>query len=263
MLCLAVALGGLYALTTLDTFQIRHTVVTGTGWTTEAEILDALAVPSGQNAFALSTGELSTRLARVAGLRTALVRVVLPDTLQVTVVEREPLLAWGVGSHRYLADAAGLLFAEVGADADPAAIAALPQVDDQRNADVAFTTGSLVDAVTLDAALRLGSLTPADLGSTASLLTIRLDDQDGFSITASPVGWTAVFGFYTPELRTTDLVPGQVRLLRSLLYGREAGVARVVLADDRSGTYIPRASASGKPGASPKSGATPTPSVKP
>ena len=32
-----------------------------------------------------------------------------------------------------------------------------------------------------------------------------------------PDGWNAIFGFYTPTLRTTDLVPGQVRLLRSLL----------------------------------------------
>ena len=48
-----------------------------------------------------------------------------------------------------------------------------------------------------------------------------------------------VFGFYTPSLRTTELIPGQVRLLRSLLAGRE---------DDRPardprrrphGTYMP------------------------
>ena len=54
-----------------------------------------------------------------------------------------------------------------------------------------------------------------------------------------PGSWTAVFGFYTPTLRTTDLVPGQVRLLRSLLAGRETTVSRVVLADDESGTYVP------------------------
>jgi hypothetical protein len=98
---------------------------------------------------------------------------------------------------------------------------------------------------------------PADLGSTAKRLVVAIDDSDGFSITGTPAGWTAVFGFYTPNLRTTELVPGQVRLLRSLLYGREASVLRVVLADDRSGTYIPRPAASSKPGATAK------PSVKP
>jgi hypothetical protein len=60
-----------------------------------------------------------------------------------------------------------------------------------------------------------------------------------------------VFGFYTPTLRTTDLVPGQVRLLRSLIYGREAAVLRIVLADDRSGTYVPRPGASASPSPKP------------
>ena len=48
-----------------------------------------------------------------------------------------------------------------------------------------------------------------------------------------------MFGFYTPTLRTTDLIPGQVRLLRSMLAGREDDVLRVILADDRSGTRRP------------------------
>ena len=85
--------------------------------------------------------------------------------------------------------------------------------------------GSTLDPVILDAALRLGSLRPADLGTAATKLAIRLDDQDGFVMTADPVGWSATFGFYTPTLRTTDLIPGQVRLLRSLLAGREDEVA--------------------------------------
>jgi hypothetical protein len=55
-----------------------------------------------------------------------------------------------------------------------------------------------------------------------------------------PASWSAVFGFYTPTLRTTELIPGQVRLLASLLAGREDQVERVILADDHSGTYIPK-----------------------
>ena len=77
--------------------------------------------------------------------------------------------------------------------------------------------GDTLDPVILDAARRLGSLRPADLGTAASRLEIQLDDAQGFSLNADPVGWSAVFGFYTPTLRTTDLIPGQVRLLRSML----------------------------------------------
>jgi len=113
-------------------------------------------------------------------------------------------------------------------------------VDDARLDGAGLGVGSTLDPVTLDAALRLASLTPADVGSGARSLVLRLDDRDGFTLRTRPASWAAVFGFYTPTLRTTELVPGQVRLLRSILAGREATVQRVVLADDRSGTLIPR-----------------------
>ncbi len=66
-----------------------------------------------------------------------------------------------------------------------------------------------------------------------------------------------MFGFYTPTLRTTDLIPGQVRLLRSMLAGREDDVLRVILADDRSGTLRPAGGAS--PSGEPKPAKTPKP----
>ena len=71
------------------------------------------------------------------------------------------------------------------------------------------------------------------------LVTEGITDADGFVVTTTPGSWTAVFGFYGHVLRAPDLIPGQVRLLRSLLYGREAQLARIVLADDRNGTYVP------------------------
>ena len=98
-------------------------------------------------------------------------------------------------------------------------------MNDARLASMALDVGSTLDPVTLDAALRLGSLRPADVGSGARDLVLRLDDQNGFTMRTQPASWTAVFGFYTPTLRTTDLIPGQVRLLRSLLAGREDAVA--------------------------------------
>jgi hypothetical protein len=60
-----------------------------------------------------------------------------------------------------------------------------------------------------------------------------------------------VFGFYTPTLRRTDLIAGQARLLRSLILGREEEVLKVILADDRSGTYVPRPTPEPSPTAKP------------
>jgi len=60
-------------------------------------------------------------------------------------------------------------------------------------------------------------------------------------------GWTAVFGFYSPATRSTDMIPLQVRLLRSLIVGWEAGVARIILASGTDGTYVPRATPKATP----------------
>ena len=262
LLVLLAALAGLYGLSASSAFSARKIAVTGASWTPQDEILAALAIPSGQNLFTLDTASVASRLDGLPAVRAVKVSVALPDEIRVAVTERQALVVWQAGGRRFLVDATGLLFSELG-DQPPAAAAQLPVIDDQRATPEPLTVGSTLDPVTLDAALRLGSLTPADLGSAATGLAIKVDDTDGFTVSSVPKGWDAVFGFYTPTLRTTDLIPGQVRLLRSLLYGREANAGRIILADDRSGTYIPRGSAppSATPRPTPK--ATPKPTAKP
>jgi hypothetical protein len=113
-------------------------------------------------------------------------------------------------------------------------------VHDQRRSSVgAFAIGGHIASTDLDVATRLGSLEPADIGSTAELLRVAVTDLDGY-VLATPRGWDAVFGFYSPATRPTDMIPGQVRLLRSLLAGGEPEVRRIVLASERTGTYTPR-----------------------
>jgi hypothetical protein len=101
--------------------------------------------------------------------------------------------------------------------------------------------GDRIDPVDFDAAARLGSLHPADFGSGAAALHVRIDDEQGYTVSTGKDGWTAVFGFYTPTIRRTELIPGQVRLLAGLLAGREETVATVLLADERAGTYTLKA----------------------
>jgi hypothetical protein len=103
-----------------------------------------------------------------------------------------------------------------------------------------LSIGARLDPQDLDAATRLASLVPSDVGSAAKALAVRVTDENGFVVRADPQGWLAIFGFYTPSLRTPDLIPGQVRLLRSLLIGREPLIARIVLASETDGTYVPK-----------------------
>ena len=260
-----------WGLASSDAFSAARTSVTGATWTTEERILDLLAIPPGTNLFTVQASELAARVATIPAVTGAEVTIALPDEVRVAVTEREPLLVWAIGAKRYLVDGEGNLFAELPSDPPPVA-AELPMVTDARLASLPREVGDVLDPVTLDAALRLGSLTPADVGSAARDLVLRVDDVNGFTMRTRPASWTAVFGFYTPTLRTTELVPGQVRLLRSLLAGREPSVAKVVLADDQSGTYVPietpqpsrgaREDRTPKPSKSPRPRATATPGAR-
>ena len=214
-----------------------------------AAVEAALTASRGQNLFGLHTQPLVAAIESMPTVAAARVDVHLPGTLAVTITERTPVLVWQIGRRRYLADAGGSLFAEL-ADPPAAGAAALPVVDDRRAASGLLGLGGTLDPVDLDAATRLASLKPADVGSGAVSLMVAVSDENGFVIGTRPNAWSAVFGFYTPSLRKTDLIPGQTQVLKNLLLGREPTVAVVILGDDRDGTYIPKATPS--PSASPK-----------
>lgn len=248
MLASALAIYGVGA---SPAFEYARLQVVGTTWTDPAAAEQAVAAARGENLFRLSTEPLEAALEALPTVDQASVAVQLPGTLVVTLRERVPVLVWKVGARRYLADGAGDLFARLGAD--PLAQAAdLPVIDDRRAASAGLSIGMRLDPLDLDAATRLASLVPSDVGSEARTLQVRVTDENGLIVRAEPQGWIAIFGFYTPSLRTTELIPGQVRLLRSLLIGREPLIERVVLASATDGTFVPRSTprASATPGAS-------------
>lgn len=238
MLALVASLAAMYGLTSSDAFAVTGTTIEGATWTSSDLIQEVMAVPPGQNVFTVETGEIERRIDVIPSVKSSQVTVALPGELLVRVEERVPLVAWSVGSRRFLVDREGMLFAALGADVPQAA--ELPVIHDARLTSLPMRVGDVLDPVTLDAALRLGSLTPADVGTAARSLVLRVDDANGFTMRTQPASWSAVFGFYTPTLRTTELIPGQVRLLRGLLAGQEDMIQRVILADDQSGTILPR-----------------------
>lgn len=227
-------------------FALSRTDVPALRWTSEAELRAALALPADVNVFRLDTAPLETALEALPGVADASVDVSLPDAaLVVTVTEREAILAWDAGGARFLADREGVIFASVGRDAElPADVAV---VEDRRaGAGDGLVVGSRLDPVDLDVATRLGSLVPAEVESAASGLHVRVTEADGFVVYVDK-GWTAVFGFYSPATRPTAMIPGQVRLLKSLIAGREATVSRVILASETDGTYVPKPTPRAKP----------------
>ena len=220
-------------------FALTSTELPDLVWTDQQVVRDTIALPEGTNVFRLDTAPLESALEGLPAIASADVSVELPDSaIVVTIEEREAILAWEAGDTRFLADRSGVLFASIPLDgALPPGVAV---VEDRRlGAPGSFAIGERLDAVDLDVATRLGSLTPADLGSAASRLRVRITEGDGFVVLVDR-GWIAVFGYYSPATRPTDMIPGQVRLLRSLLAGREDALAKIILASETDGTYIDR-----------------------
>ncbi len=237
-LAVLVAAAAIYGVSSSSAFDQTDIELTGVTFTDPADVSAAIEGAKGSNLFTLQTGPLEAALRDLPTIDSARVTVSLPHTLAVAVKEREAVMVWKVGARRYLAGSDGELFARLTEDTPEAGVG-LPVVEDRRASSAALSVGAHLDTVDLDAATRLASLVPADVGSGAEQLIVWVTDENGFIVRARPASWTAVFGYYTASLRTPELIPGQVRLLRSLLYGREATVDRVILASDTDGTYLP------------------------
>ena len=245
LLGIIASLGSVYGLAATTAFTYTRAEIPELRWTSRAAVEAAIAIPSGTNLFRITVAPLEERIAALPGVAEARVTVSLPDTLVVDITEREAIVAWAVGEERFHVDVDGVLFAA----SDPAAvaIAGLPVIDDTRAEAAAFSVGDRLDPVTIDAARRLGSLIPDDVDSVADRLLVTVSDSTGFVVGTSPTSWIAIFGLYTPSARPPSIIPGQVRLLRSLLADREAAVAQVILSDPENGTLVPKPTATDSP----------------
>jgi hypothetical protein len=236
------SLGGIYGLAATTAFTYARAEIPELRWTSPEAVEAAVGIPAGANLFRITVAPIEDRIATLPGVARARVTVALPDTLVVEITEREAIVAWAVGEQRFLVDVDGVLFAA--SDPGGVAIAGLPVIDDARAEAATYAIGDRLDPVTLDAARRLGSLVPDDIGSVADTLLVTVSDATGFVVGTSPGSWIAIFGLYTPTQRTPEMIPAQVRLLRSLLADRgEATVEQVILADGENGTVVARPTA--------------------
>jgi cell division septal protein FtsQ len=224
--------------------------ISGLRYTDAAAVRAAIGLPEGSspNVFLLHTSDMRRALATLPAVASARVEAILPDRLEVAVTERTPVVAVHTAAGEYLVDSTGAILYELGGG--QSAGAGLPLVDDERRSSPAdMAVGGTLDQVDLAAILQLAAVTPATVGSVATSLALSIDDTDGYVLTAEPGGWRAVFGQYTANLRSPDLIARQVQCLRSLLASGESDIVTVYLSplEDRCGTYVPRATPSPTP----------------
>ncbi len=114
-------------------------VLSGLRFTDAAAVRRSLLLESAARpaTVAISTRSMEAAVEQLPTVASARVRATLPDRLTVTVIERQPILAWRVGDQAWLMDEDGVLFApaaQATADelGDGATGSRLPAVDDQR-----------------------------------------------------------------------------------------------------------------------------------
>jgi len=244
---------------------VNQISVVGTQLLDPDAVIAAANIPIGSSLLGVNlraAEEAVSALPLVASVR---VSAGLPDGIQIRVREKSLLLRWQIGDRIYAVSESGELLGETATlDLAPSAAAALataPLLFDDRTSSPLPTVGQLT-ATELDVATRLASLTPEDLGTAATTLTLRLLSDFGFVVEATgpSIEWNAIFGIYSATIRPTNMIPGQVRLLRSLLAGRESRIGWVILADDQAGTYTAKGVRPPPPAVEPSPGLSPAPS---
>lgn len=150
-----------------DRFQVRSVRVLGTVLLSRAEI-EKVAAVTGANVFWVDRGQVAARVRALPLVQTAQVNVVLPDTVEVSVVERQPAAFWQSGGESYLVDREGIILKAVDSDTQQARACA-GQPCDPRLAPMPIVAqvdgpplaaGSQVAAGALAASARLATLLP-------------------------------------------------------------------------------------------------------
>jgi len=244
---------------------VNQISVVGTQLLDPEAVIAAANIPIGSSLLGVNLRAAEEAVAALPLVASVRVSAGLPGGIQIRVREKSLLLRWQIGDRIYAVSESGELLGETATlDLAPSAAAALataPLLFDDRTSSPLPTVGQLT-ATELDVATRLASLTPEDLGTAATTLTLRLLSDFGFVVEATgpAIEWNAVFGIYSATIRPTSMIPGQVRLLRSLLAGRESRIGWVILADDQAGTYTAKGVRPPPPAAEPSPSLSPAPS---
>jgi cell division septal protein FtsQ len=151
------ASGLLYHVAASDGFRIERVVVVGSQLVPSAEIERTAAV-EGLNIFWVREEEVGHRLQAIAAVQSARARTVLPDRLEVRIVERAPVAVWQNGGVSYLVDSEGRVL-----QATDRAVA-LPTIHDIGQQPV--QVGSRVDRSALTTMFQLQQLLPRVAGVT-------------------------------------------------------------------------------------------------
>lgn len=201
---LTVQVGLLVLALTLPGFQVREVTVVGTHLLTTGAVVAAAEVPE-QSIFTINGASIQNRVQALPWVASAVVTTELPATVEISVVERAPML-------RIRRDGTDTLIASdgatlPGADATPAARSGIPVLIDDRAGSPQAINPVLVELLS-----SIARRFPAVFGCSVAAYLWGADDV--VSLWTS-TGWRAVLG----HLDTQDALqalPAQIETLAAL-----------------------------------------------
>lgn len=178
---------GLHLLLTASYFQVQHIQVDGALRVPLIAAIQRLHL-DGVNIFLADTNADAAAVKALPPVADASVTRVLPNTLLVHVVERQPVLIWQVGTQEYSIDASGAIIALV---QQPDG---LPVISDEHPRDLhghPFMPGGAIDPSIVQMARQLLVGVPA----ATSITRFTLRDTINYGLVLlSADGWQARFG---------------------------------------------------------------------
>jgi hypothetical protein len=234
LLLFAMLSAGLVVLVNGPWLRVERVAWAGQHYTAGAELQRALDRLRGEQLLTLDLSAVRGELEKLPAVSEARVEALLPDQLRITLAEKRATFVWQTSAVRLIGAADGTLIGQVALGADlPTDLAAMPSVDDRRADSGDMTVGDRIPPALLAVALRLAELDPARLGSAATQLAVRLDDEHGFVLVAADPAWQAALGLYGVDIADDPSHPGdrieaQLAALRTLFAMRpEAHVSWV------------------------------------
>ena len=95
-------------------FEVREVMVSGRQQTNRDQLISALDLERGAPILAFDIDEAKGRIDSLPWVRSSTIERMLPDTVLVSIVEREPLVLWQLNGKLRLIDAEGVVILEEG-----------------------------------------------------------------------------------------------------------------------------------------------------
>lgn len=169
-----------YTASTSPSFQIRSVQVAGATLLSQADVAGTAEVV-GSNVFWIDRAAAEARLRSLPLVLSAEVTPMLPDTVSVRIVERQPAAFWVSGDQTYVVDNQGVVLRPLAEDEGVVADQPMPTIAQLDGPPL--NAGDVVDARALATASRLATLLP------------------GVGVTPRGVEWSSDFSL---EIRTQD-----------------------------------------------------------